>query len=93
MCISRKVEECTYNSFLQYMGKEYLVFFSYTVFYSEDEDCITKVCSLQSADGNTIKVPFGTEVLSHHMSPIEFRKHGNGKGCHKALFPFCGFGT
>jgi hypothetical protein len=69
MCIRRNIEECTFGS---------------TIDHGEIRGTILAVTAsdvVVNTETGTVSIPFGTEVTSHYLSPLERRRLGhNGPG-------------
>lgn len=70
MCIKRKIEEATYGSTVEYQGRMWVIL------GAELEKEIGKVCVGLKEGQDLMTVPFGTEVVSHSLGPIERRRLG-----------------
>ncbi len=70
MCIKRKIEEATYGSTVEYKGRLWVIL------GGELENEVEKVRVGLKEGRDLIAVPFGTEVVSHHLGPIERRRLG-----------------
>jgi len=70
MCVKRKVEEATFGSTVEYRGRLWVIL------SAELEDNIELVTAGLKEGQDIITIPFGTEVVSHHLAPIERRKCG-----------------
>lgn len=77
MCVQRKVEECPYNSYIEYQDRIYVVIW--------DEGNVYPNILIQSEeDGEIIEIGGHELVISHYLSPLERRKIGE-KSCCRGL--------
>ena len=73
MCIKRRIEEAQFGSTIEYQGRKWVIL------STELEDEIEKV-GLQLREGsNMLSLPYGTEIVSHSLTPIERRRLGTSR--------------
>ncbi len=73
MCCKRKIEEAQYGSTIEYEGRLWVVLGAEL---TEEVDDV--LLGLREGEYR-LTLPFGTQVLSHSLGPVERRRFGNPK--------------
>ena len=73
MCCKRKIEEATYGSTVEYQGRLWVILSAQL-----EGDLESVGVSLRESQ-EILTIPFGTEVVSHALAPVERRKFGYPK--------------